>query len=872
MKFSHQLQFNIVPEWADYYLAYSNLKKIIYQAEKDLVAARAPSRSDTESGLGVPDERTGLLTSSKFTQAKAKANSVFLPALDKELEKIVTFYYKKERELYAEVEALASDVEFVENFDPTIPARFVGPNATGNGKALSGGSVRKGRTRQNSRASRTSRRSISGRSGSWRYDEAVAIAAAAAATSDPTQTSDSIPGPSSSSGNHPGSSSEITAAEVPTTPTTPTTPRANQTDDDDDYDDDDDDNKSLWFEPEMEHERMRYRHNCIEMFVNLSELQAYAKLNCTGFSKILKKYDKISENSVKKVYMNQVVLQAYPFKQETTTKLQEQIDRVIGIYARIFTNNDQEVAKRSLRMHLKEHMVWERNTIWRDMIGIERKSQAVGVRPSSDLKKDPITINTPCGSFELPEFLTSNVLVMTFCCIVFAVLLQVQIYDDPALQNCLAILIFASLLWATEAMPLFVTSLLVPLLVVMLRVMKADDKDHTRLDSNAAAKKIFSLMFSPVIMLLLGGFALAAAMSKFHIAKAMATVVLSKAGTRPSAVLLANMLVATVASMWISNVAAPVLCFSLIQPILRTLPPGSSFGKCLILGIALASNVGGMASPISSPQNIIAIGYMDPPPSWLEWFFVALPICLVCDLAAWALLLWVYRPSSNTPTISTIRSTKDPFTKTQVFVCVVTLITILLWCFERRLEWLFGEMGLIAIIPLLAFFGTGILTKEDFNNFLWTVIILAMGGIALGKAVDSSGLLHTIAVSVQGYVNGMTAFEVCCVFAGLVLVIATFISHTVGALIILPIVAQVGATLPDPHQRLLVMAGALMCSGAMGLPVSGFPNMNAIMMEDEMGQQYLNTGDFLKVGVPSSVVACIAIVTLGYALMSVLGW
>lgn len=114
-------------------------------------------------------------------------------------------------------------------------------------------------------------------------------------------------------------------------------------------------------------------------------------------------------------------------------------------------------------------------------------------------------------------------------------------------------------------------------------------------------------------------------------------------------------------------------------------------------------------------------------------------------------------------------------------------------------------MGLIAIIPLVAFFGTGILTKEDFNNFLWTVIILAMGGIALGKAVDSSGLLHMIAVSVQGYVQGMSTFEVCCVFAGLVLVIATFISHTVGALIILPIVAQVGATLPDPHPRLLVM-------------------------------------------------------------------
>lgn len=127
-------------------------------------------------------------------------------------------------------------------------------------------------------------------------------------------------------------------------------------------------------------------------------------------------------------------------------------------------------------------------------------------------------------------------------------------------------------------------------------------------------------------------------------------------------------------------------------------------------------------------------------------------------------------------------------------------------------------MGLIAIIPLLAFFGTGILTKEDFNNFLWTVIILAMGGIALGKAVESSGLLHMIAEAVQDYVEGFSLWVVLVIFSGLTLVIATFISHTVAALIILPIVAQIGATLPDPHPRILVMGAGLICSAAMGLP------------------------------------------------------
>ncbi|KAF9194088.1 low-affinity phosphate transporter, partial [Haplosporangium sp. Z 27] len=787
--------------WTDVQNRYSNLKKIIYQIEREIVAAG----SDIEAGLPTrnsqPSETTRLLAPGAQSVTKYLANNTFLPALDKEVDKIVTFYFQKEHEVYAAVEALVSDAQNVESVEHTFHLRTDSSGEGHSRRASAAGSNKWTTSRRNSRANC---RSLA-RSDGWSYDATLALAnessiqnSAHIASWDADNST--LGGPSQSEYEIP-SASEITG--------TPTDMPHNPIDIKDN-EDDDEHIRSLWFEPEME-------------------------------------------------------------ESQTATKLQEQIDRVVGMYARIFGDDDVEASKRTLKMHLREHVVWGRNTIWRDMIGPERKSQAVTVSQSLGSKKAPVYLKTPLGNFQIPSFLTRDILVMAICLVVFVILLNVRLFEETEQQNCFAILIFASVLWATEAMPLFVTSLLVPLLVVMLRVMRSDDDDHARLGSQAATKKVFSLMFSPVIMLLLGGFAIAAAMSKFHIAKAMATVVLSRAGSRPSTMLLANMLVATLASMWISNVAAPVLCFSLIQPILRTLPPGSSFGKCLIIGIALASNVGGMASPISSPQNIIAIEYMSPAPSWFEWFFVAIPVCLVCDFVIAALLLWIYQPSSSTPTLSTIRSTKNPITKTQVFVCCVTIITIILWCFEHRLEWLFGDMGLIAIIPLVAFFGTGILTKEDFNNFLWTVIILAMGGIALGKAVESSGLLHTIAVHVQGYVEDMSAFQVSCVFASLVLVFATFISHTVGALIILPIVAQVGATLPEPHSRLLVMSSALMCSCAMGLPVSGFPNMNAIMMEDEDGQRYLDTMDFLKAGVPSSIVAFATITTLGYGLMSMLG-
>lgn len=135
-------------------------------------------------------------------------------------------------------------------------------------------------------------------------------------------------------------------------------------------------------------------------------------------------------------------------------------------------------------------------------------------------------------------------------------------------------------------------------------------------------------------------------------------------------------------------------------------------------------------------------------------------------------------------------------------------------------------MGVVAIIPIVLFFGTGILTKEDFNNFLWTIIILAAGGLSLGKAVNSSGLLHTIAESITAGVEGMSLYGVLVVFCALIGVVATFISHTVAALIVLPLVQQVGQQMPEPHPNLLVMGAVLMASGAMGLPTSGFPNMS----------------------------------------------
>ncbi|KAI9733593.1 MAG: low-affinity phosphate transporter [Cirrosporium novae-zelandiae] len=860
MKFSHSIQFNAVPDWSNNYIAYSNLKKLIYILEKQINQSGVLPSHDAES--------SPLLSASGFNP-----DEIFKKALDNELEKVCSFYQLKELEVYAEFGDLIRDEE---EFEIEHGAELEQGDMLNSRLSLSG-RIRQGSVFRNfgfggSRPRRASTMSTSIIEGdedadSEDEDDETTHLHRRSGSSPNRRRSRVLDGDMFHTGDDMRSSREL-----------PSRRRLSQSIED---------LEDQWVSS-LYDTGASIKKRTVSIYVTLCELKSFIQLNKTGFRKALKKYDKILNRDLRMSYMDKYVAASYPFQQETMNHLEANIAKIESIYATLITKGDISAAKRELRLHLREHVVWERNTVWREMIGIERKAEAakLGVgrtlladndpsktrRQGDDQESDIKELVTPIGKYRCPSWLFSS----TMCTLigimaVFVVLLNVKIMETPEQQNCLAMLIFVSMLWATEVIPLFVTSLLVPFLVVTLRIMRTDEEPYRRLDTKEATQHVFAAMWTPVIMLLLGGFTIAAALSKYQIAKLMATFVLSKAGTRPRTVLVTNMFVAMIASMWISNVAAPVLCFSIIQPILRNLPADSNFSKALILGIALSSNIGGAASPIASPQNIIALQNMSPEPSWGVWFFIALPVCIITILLIWVLLLVTFNPSKGT-TIVRLRPVRDRFSGVQWFISIVTLATIILWCVTHQLEPIFGDMGVVAIIPLVLFFGTGILTKEDFNNFLWTIIILAAGGLALGKAVSSSGLLQAIASAITARVQDLSMYSVMVVFAALILVVATFISHTVAALIILPLVQEVGAGMKDPHPNLLVMGSAIMCSAAMGLPTSGFPNMTAIMMEvPETGQRYLRVRHFISRGIPSSAITFAVVITLGYGLMLAVG-
>ena len=225
------------------------------------------------------------------------------------------------------------------------------------------------------------------------------------------------------------------------------------------------------------------------------------------------------------------------------------------------------------------------------MVEMERKTVSVQLDQHEDIKVKSFSF---FGIQATLPVINRKLWYLLFGILIFVVLLMIPSFKDQEQRNCMAILVFVSYLWALEVLPLFVTAILVPLLVIVFRVLREPImnnenviKDYRRLNSKEAAKKIFSDMFSSVIMLLLGGFALAAALSKHQIAKSLAGAVLSKAGDKPVWIILTNMLVSTFASMWISNVAAPVLCFSLVFPILRNLPSKSNYAKALVFSFIL---------------------------------------------------------------------------------------------------------------------------------------------------------------------------------------------------------------------------------------------------------------------------------------------
>ncbi|MFO7637960.1 MAG: SLC13 family permease [bacterium] len=375
---------------------------------------------------------------------------------------------------------------------------------------------------------------------------------------------------------------------------------------------------------------------------------------------------------------------------------------------------------------------------------------------------------------------------------------------EPA-KRCLAILAVATWLWVTEAIPLFATSFLIVLLSTLLLTGPL----------NIGIQVFFAPLFDPVIMLFLGGFVLSQALDKYGLDDLLAREILGRTGSNPRRVLFGMMLVAALLSMWMSNTAATALLVGLALTIIRRLEPGDPFRIALIIGIPFAANIGGVATPIGTPPNAIALGILAEQGirlSFIRWMAIGLPVTSVLFLFLWWLLLRLFPARARAVTLPPVEHA--PLDRRQWTIVVTFAVTVLLWL-TAELHRL--PSAVVAIIPALVFTGLRILDKQDFGRVGWDVLILMGGGLSLGVAIQRSGLTDWVLTLVR--LEGVNPLLLTAALTATAMVVTTFISNTSAAALLLPLVAGLA-----PHPTVPVLAVAIGVSVSMVLPVSTPPN------------------------------------------------
>ncbi|MGE0268635.1 MAG: DASS family sodium-coupled anion symporter [Candidatus Omnitrophota bacterium] len=416
-----------------------------------------------------------------------------------------------------------------------------------------------------------------------------------------------------------------------------------------------------------------------------------------------------------------------------------------------------------------------------------------------------------------------------------------------AARRVLFVFVLAGLFWATEAIPLYATALLNVLLLTFLLC-----KPGGVLNMDEMGYSVFMLPFgSSIIMLFFGGLVMAAALQKYGIDKLTASAMLKFFGTNPVFVMSGFILCTAFLSMWMSNTATTAMMITMIIPLVRQMDADDPFRTALILCIPFAANIGGIATPIGTPPNAIAIGILANYGihlSFFGWMKMAVPLALILLAVIGVTLTLMFPPKKKTInlTVDAARKTDD---RTR-WVMAISVFTVILWLTSEIHK---IPSALTALLAAGLFVGTGLLTRDDFKTIDWDILVLMWGGLALGKGIEISGLTQWI---VSQPIFEHRGFWLIAVFGFLSLFMSTFMSNTATANLIVP----VAVAIPGENHILLVTMIALSCSAAMAFPISTPPNTIAF------STQMLSSRDMLKAGIVVSLIM-FGLIIAGYQLV-----
>jgi sodium-dependent dicarboxylate transporter 2/3/5 len=430
------------------------------------------------------------------------------------------------------------------------------------------------------------------------------------------------------------------------------------------------------------------------------------------------------------------------------------------------------------------------------------------------------------------------------------VLLWVAPLSLPApAHRMAAILALVVVLWISEALPMAITAMLGPILAVMCQV--------------APARTALAPFADPIIFLFIGSFMLAEAMFVHGLDRRIAFSALASrwVGTSGTRILVMYGLVGTVISMWMSNTATTAMMFPIGVSIVAQLRRGSSgqdealrkFATAMMLITSFGASIGGMATPVGTPPNLIGIGLIERITGthigFFRWMAIGVPLVLIlyaflATYFAWTATRGVQVGEASARIVREELDRLGPMSRAQRNVCVAFGITVLLWIFPGLLamaglaghpiaksyvtsvpEGVAAMLGamLLFVLPVHWAARKFTMTWEDASRIDWGIVLLYGGGLALGDLAFSTGLATAMGEGLTSWLPGAGPMLLTTVFTAVAILLSETTSNTASANMVVPVaIAVATASRVDP--MLPALGATLGASMGFMMPISTAPN------------------------------------------------
>lgn len=456
--------------------------------------------------------------------------------------------------------------------------------------------------------------------------------------------------------------------------------------------------------------------------------------------------------------------------------------------------------------------------------------------------------------------------------------------------------------WATEAIPIAATALIPIALFPLLGIA-----------STGAATAPYA---SPIVMLLLGGFVVALSIERWNLHTRIALNVVARFGGKPAALVAGFMLASALLSMWISNTATTLMmipiALKVAEEVEREGATSKFFAPALALAVAYAASIGGMATPVGTPTNLIGIGYLRNEfgisLDFASWMFLGLPAVALIVPAGWFVLTrWAFNLRGERESGAARELVEEelrrlgPMSAPEIRVAVLFGTVALLWMgrdlpsfllswvpgipagewswgWNPLLGWIGAALGLpvdiqlgdtqIAMMGALASFlipsgakGEGesqaLMTWEGLARLPWNVVILFGGGLSLAAALTATGLADWLGNQMQ-FLNGWPAPLLLLAIVAVVVFLTELTSNVATVTAFLPVLGVIAVEAGVPPEQLVVPV-AIAGSAAFMLPVATAPN--AIVYASGAVTQ----GQMIRAGFRLNLFAVLAIAGVGAA-------